>query len=65
MSQGSIEVAGLFGNFVPGFFVFRIANLPHNVYAVGYHDEDYAHILGKTQQQVAEVIALDDGVFLV
>ena len=43
----------------------RVAYLSHEVHAVGNHDENHAHVLGEGEQEVSEVLALYDGVFLV
>ena len=65
VGQRGIEVAGLLAYLQLGLHVLRVADLPHQVHAVGNHDENHAHVLGERQQQVAEVLTLDDGVLLV
>ncbi len=39
--------------------------LSHDVHTIGNHDEYHTHILGKTQKQIAKVLALNDRVLLV
>ena len=65
VGQRGIEISGLAAHLHLVLRVCRVAYLPHEVHAVGNHDEDDAHILGKRQQEVAEVVALDDGVLIV
>ena len=65
MGQWCIEIGSLFAHLTFGFLVGSVANLSHEVHAVGNHDEDDAHVLGKRQQEVAEILAFDDGVLLV
>lgn len=65
MGQWRIEIAGFFRHLVLCLLVRRVADLSHDVHTVGDHDEDHAHILGKAQEQIAEVLAFDDGVFLI
>ena len=65
MGQRRIEIAGLFRYLVLCLPVRRVANLPHDIHPVGDHNKDHAHILGEAQEQVAEVLTLDDGVFLI
>ena len=65
VGQRRIEVGSLFGHLMLGRCIVGIPDLSHQVHAVGYHDEDDPHVLGKREEQVAEVLALDDGVLLV
>ena len=65
VGQGRIEVGGFFRHPFLGFRLVGVANLSHQVHTTGNHDEDDAHVLGKRQQQVAEVLALHHGVLLV
>ena len=65
MSQWRIEIAGFLAHFLLGFHSIGVANLPHDIYAVGYHDEDDTHIFRKRDKQVSEVLALDDGILFV
>ena len=46
-----------------GFIVLAILYLPHDVYAVGNHDENDTHVLSESQQQVAEILGLDGRAF--
>ena len=64
VSQGRIEIGGFLAHTLLGLFGLGVANLSHQVHTVGNHDEDDAHVLGKRQQQVAEILALYHGVFL-
>ena len=65
MGEWGIEVSGLFAHLSLGLQVMGVTNLPHEVHTVSDHDENDTHILSKRKQQVAEVLALDDWVFLV
>ena len=65
MSQRRIEVGSLLAHPATGLVVVRIAYLAHQTYAVGYHDQNDAHVLSKGEQQVTEVLALHHGVLLV
>ena len=65
MSQRRIQVGRLLAHLTAQLVVRRVAYLPHQVHAVGNHDEYHAHILSKRQQQVAEVLALNNGILLV
>ena len=65
VGQRGIQVVGLLAHLQLGLLVFRVAYLPHQVHAVGYHNQNHAHVFGKREQQVPEVLALDDGVLLV
>ena len=65
MGEWGIEIGGLLTDLVLGAVVIGIFNLSHQVHPVGNHDEDDAHVLSKRQQQVAEVLRLNDGIFLV
>ena len=75
MGQGGIEIGGLLRHFVDecltllAVLVVRLfqegLHLPHQVHTVGNHDEHHAHILGKGEQQITEVLTLDDGILLI
>ena len=65
VSQWRIQIGRLFAHSPFGLLVVGIANLSHQVHAVGNHDQDHTHILGKREQQVAEVLAFDDGILLI
>ena len=65
MGQRSIEIGSLLRNLEFSILILGVAYLAHQVYAIGYHDEDDAHILGKRQQKVAEVLALYSGILVV
>ena len=65
MGQRGIEVRRLLRHLHLRLHVLRVTDLPHQVHPVGNHDQDHAHVLGKGEQQVTEVLALDDGILLV
>ena len=65
MGEGSIQVVGLLAYLSFGLLVLRITNLAQQIHTVGNHDQDYTHVLGKRQQEVPEVLALNNGVLLV
>ena len=52
-------------NLLLGIAIGYVTYLSHQVHAVGNHDKYHTHVLGKRQQQVAEILALDDRVLLV
>ena len=61
VGQWGIEVGGLVGHLAPCLVVGGILYLPHDVDAVGYHNEYDAHVLGEREQEVAEILRLDGG----
>ena len=65
MSQRRIEVGCFLADFPLGLRMAGVANLTHQVDAVGNHNEDDTHVLGKGQQQITEILRLDDGILLV
>ena len=65
MCQWSIQVGRLVGYLQACCLILAVLDLAHRVHAVGNHDEDYAHVLGKGEQQVAEVLRLDGRVLLI
>ena len=65
MRQRSIQVGRLVGHLQASLVVVAVLDLAHRVHAVGNHDKDYAHVLGKGEQQVAEVLRLDGRVLLI
>ena len=63
VGQGGVEI-GCFARYAEACLVVRsILDLAHHVDAVGYHDEDDAHVLGKGEEQLAEVFRLNAGAF--
>ena len=62
MRQRSIEIFSLLAHFLLRFELLCVAYLTHQIHAVGNHDEDDAHVLGKGEEEVAEVLRLDDGI---
>ena len=65
MGKWSIEVACLLADALLCLYVLCVANLPHQVHPVGNHYQDYPHVFGERQKQVAEVLAFDYRVLLV
>ena len=65
VGEGCKEVGRLFADAMLGVLVVGVANLPHQVHTVGNHDQDDTHVFGKRQQQIAEVLAFNDGTLLV
>ena len=63
MGKGCIEIGRFVGYLPAGFIVLAIFYLPHDVYAVGNHNENDTHVLGESQQQVAEILGLDGRAF--
>ena len=63
MGKGRIEISRFVGYLPTGFIVLAILYLPHDVYAVGNHDENDTHVLSESQQQVAEILGLDGRAF--
>ena len=63
MGKGRIEIGRFVGYLPAGFIVLAIFYLPHDVYAVGNHNENDTHVLGESQQQVAEILGLDGRAF--
>ena len=63
MGKGRIEISRFVGYLPTGFIVLAILYLPHDVYAVGNHDENDTHVFGESQQQVAEILGLDGRAF--
>ena len=61
--QRSVEVCGFHGGLLLCFLVLGILYLAHDADAVGYHDEDDAHVFCKSDEQAAEVLALYGGAF--
>ena len=49
MGQRRIEIGRLLRHLLASFLIIRIANLTHQVQAVGNHDQHHPHILGKRQ----------------
>ena len=65
MSQWSIEISGLLRHLHLSLDVLGIAYLAHQVYTIGNHDEDNAHILGKREQQVTKILAFNGRILIV
>ena len=65
VGQGSIEIGSLLRHLMLGIGIVGVLDLAHQIDAVGNHDEDDAHVLGKRQKQVAEILGLDNGILLV
>ena len=65
VGKRSIEVSRFVGYAKATFLVVHVANLTHEVHTVGNHDEDDAHVFGKGEEEVSEVLALDGRTLLV
>ena len=75
MGQRSIEIGGLLRHLVDECLPFLTVlvvrlfqeslHLTHQVHTIGNHDEHHTHVLGKGKQQIAEVLALNDGILLI
>ena len=57
MSQRRIEISSFHRDFLLCLDVLRVFDLTHHADAIGNHDEDDAHVLGKGDEQAAEVLA--------
>ena len=57
VGQRRIEVCGFHRDLLLCLDVLRVLDLPHDADAVGYHNEDDAHVLGKGDEQAAEILA--------
>ena len=65
MGERRIEVRRLFRHLVLRLLVRRVADETHDAHAVRDHDQDDAHILGKGQQEVTEIVTLYDRVLVI
>ena len=65
MRQRGIQISSLLRYLQLGLYVLRIANLSHQVHAIGNHYQYHTHILGKREQQISEVLALHRRVFII
>ena len=65
MGERRIEVRRLLRHLVLRLLVRCVADETHDAHAVRDHDQDDAHILGKGQQEVTEIVALYDRVLVV
>ena len=65
VGEGSIEIAGLFAHLSFSLLILRVAYLSQQIHTVGYHDQDNAHVLGKRQEEITEVLALNHRILLV
>ena len=63
--QRGIEVGRFVGHAEAGVVVRGVFYLAHDVDTVGNHDEDDAHVFGKGEEELAEVLRLDAGALLV
>ena len=58
VGKGGVEVRGFFRHTALFFHMLGVADLAHQVHALGYHDEYHAHVLGEGDEKVAEILAL-------
>ena len=65
VGKGRIEIGSLLRHPSAVGVIIGVTYLPHQVHAAGNHDEYHPHVLGKGQQQVAEVLALYDRCLLI
>ena len=65
MSQRCIQIGSLLRHFHLGFSILSVTDLTHQVDAIGNHNEDHTHILGKGQQKITEVLALHHRILLI
>ena len=65
MSEWGIEIGCFLGNTLFLLQHLSVAYLPHQIDTIGNHNEDNTHILGKGNEQVAEILTFNDGVFLI
>ena len=65
VGQRRIEISRLLRHLHLSLDILSIANLAHQVDTIGNHDENHTHILGKREQQIAEVLALDSRILIV
>ena len=63
--QRGIQVAGLAGDIGDKLLVGVVVDGTHEGEPVDRHDEDDAHVLGKGQQQLVEILVLDSRLLLV
>ena len=63
VSQRSIQICCFVCYLDPVLLVACILYFAHHVHAVGNHNQDYAHILRKRQQQITEILRLDGRAF--
>ena len=63
MGEGSVQIGGFIGHLSACFVVLALLYLAHDVHAVGNHNENDTHVLGESQQQVAEILGLDGRAF--
>ena len=65
VGQRRIEISRLLRHLHLSLDILSIAYLAHQVDTIGNHDENHTHILGKREQQIAEVLALDSRILIV
>ena len=58
VGERRIEVGGFIGDVFAELGVGVVVDHAHEAQSVGNHDDNHAHVLGKSEQQVAEVVAL-------
>ena len=65
MCQRSIQIGSLLTHLMARLVVGVVLYLSHQSHSVGYHYEYHSHVLGKRQEQIAEVFALHHGILLI
>ena len=65
VGKRGIEVGSFLSHITPCLVVRVVLYLTHEVDAVRNHDEYDPHVLGKREEEVTEVLAFHNGVFLV
>ena len=65
VSEWGIKVTSLLAHLHFCFFVLCVPNLSHEVHAVSNHYKNNAHVLGKGEQQVSEILAFNNRVLAV
>ena len=58
VGQRGIQIGRLLCHLGAGGLVAALGNLAHHVHLTGYHQQHHAHVFGKGEQQVSEVLAL-------
>ena len=61
VGKRGVEVGRFFRYPFAGFLPVCVFDLPHDVHAVGNHDEDDAHVFGERKQQAPEILASHAG----
>ena len=65
MGEWRIEIRRFFRHPALRFKLVGVTYLTHQIHPVGYHDEDHAHVFGKGDEKIAEILTLHDGILSV